>query len=74
MVYALAYALRGIKAKGRAHTLSEEERYAIARVVVDKLRERGDPWAWIATCPPSFTGHRPRAIGEQCGQNLTFGT
>ena len=56
MVYALAYALRGIKAKGRAHTLSEEERYAIARVVVDKLRERGDLWGLDCDLPTFFHG------------------
>jgi len=44
LVYALAYALRGIKAKGRAGTLSEEDRYAIARAAVERLREPGDPW------------------------------
>ena len=56
LVYALAYGLRGIKAKGRAGTLSEEDRYAIARVVVDKLRERGDPWGLDGDLPTFFHG------------------
>jgi hypothetical protein len=56
LVYALAYALRGIKAKGRAGTLSEEDRYAIARIVVEKLRERGDPWGLGDELPSFFHG------------------
>jgi len=56
LVHALAFALRGIKAKGRAGTLSEEDRYAIAKAVVDRLRERGDPWDLDGQLPPFFHG------------------
>jgi hypothetical protein len=56
LVHALAYALRGIKAQGRAGTLAEEDRYAIAQLVVDKLRESGDPWHLDAELPPFFHG------------------
>lgn len=56
LVHALAYALRGIKAKGRAGTLSEEDRYAIAKAVVGRLRERGDPWGLDDELPPFFHG------------------
>ena len=44
-----------------AATLSEEDRYAIARAVVDKLRERGDPWGLEGELPPFF--HRPPTQG-----------
>ena len=62
-MHALAFALRGIKAKGRAGTLSEEDRYEIARLVVDKLRKRGDPWGLDGELPqfshgPPTTGYR----------------
>lgn len=63
-MYALAYALRGIKAKRRAGSLSEEDRYAPARVVVDKLRERGDAWGLDGAVPTSFMDRRPPAIGD----------
>ena len=56
LVYALAYALRGIRAKGRAGTLSEDDRYAIARLVVERLRERGDPWGLDRELPAFFHG------------------
>lgn len=58
---ALAYAFRGSKAKGRAGTLSEEDRYAIAGLVVEKLRERGDPWGLDGELPPFF--HAPPTTG-----------
>ena len=56
LVHAPAFALRDIKAKGRAGTFSEEDRYAIAKAVVDRLRERGDPWDLDGQLPPFFHG------------------
>lgn len=56
LVHALAFALRGIKAKGRAGTFSEDDRYTIARAVVDKLRERDDAWRLDDELPKFFHG------------------
>jgi hypothetical protein len=56
LVYTLAFALRGIKAKGRAGTITEEDRYAIAERVVAKLREHGDPWRLDEEVPLFFHG------------------
>jgi hypothetical protein len=48
--------LRTLESKGRAGTLSFEDRYAIAKAVVDGLRPRGDPWDLCADLPPFFNG------------------
>jgi hypothetical protein len=54
--YTLAYALREIKPKGPVGTFSEDHRSAIATLVLDKLRERGDPWHLDDELPPFFHG------------------
>ena len=51
LVLALAYALRG-----RTGVLSEEDRYAIAELVVASLRAHGDPWRLDDDLPPFFHG------------------
>lgn len=63
LVYALAYALRGIKAQRRGGTLSEEDRYAIACAVVDKLRKHGDPWGLDREVPTFSHGPPTRSDG-----------
>ena len=56
LVFALAYALRGMRPNSRAAALSEEDRYAIAELVVARLREHGDPWRLDDALPPFFHG------------------
>ena len=54
--YTLAFALRGVKPRARKGTLSEDDRYAIARLVVEKLRAHGDPWRLDEELPRFFHG------------------
>jgi len=61
LVLALAYALRGTRLRGtrlrgRTGVLSEEDRYAIAELVVASLRAHGDPWRLDDDLPPFFHG------------------
>lgn len=56
LIFAIAYALRGLKARGRTPSLSEVDRYAIAELVVARLREHGDPWRLDDELPPFFHG------------------
>ena len=56
LVLAIAYALRGLRQPGRPGVLSEEERYAIATRVVEKLRAHGDPWRLDDELPAFFHG------------------
>ncbi len=56
LVLALAYALRGTRLRGRTGVLSEEDRYAIAELVVAGLRAHGDPWRLDDDLPPFFHG------------------
>lgn len=55
LTYAVAYSLRRIRLPNR-RTLSETERYQIAKAVVDKLREHGDIWRLDEELPPFFHG------------------
>ena len=56
LVLALAYALRGMRLSGRTGALSERDRYAIAELVVARLRAHGDPWRLDDDLPPFFHG------------------
>jgi hypothetical protein len=56
LVLALAFALRGTRLRGRTGVLSEEDRYAIAELVVASLRAHGDPWRLDDDLPPFFHG------------------
>lgn len=56
LTFAIAYALRGLRPKGRAAALSEDERLAIATQVVAKLRAHGDPWRLDEELPRFFHG------------------
>lgn len=55
--FAIAFALRGASKliRGLRQGLSEEERYRVADDVVDRLRERGDPWK-LSEPLPDMTG------------------
>jgi hypothetical protein len=46
LAYAISYALTGAATivRGMWRTLTDEERRAVARRTVDKLREHGDQW------------------------------
>jgi len=56
LIFAIAYALRGMRPHGRPAVLSEDDRYAIAELVVKRLRDHGDPWRLDEEVPPFFHG------------------
>jgi hypothetical protein len=57
--FAIAFALRGARnlVRGLRDELSEEERYRVANDVVDRLKQRGDPWRLSEDLPPPGKGH-----------------
>jgi hypothetical protein len=64
LVHAPAFALRGIEAKGRAGTFSEEDRYAIAKAVVTGSGSAAIRGTWTASCRRSFTDHQQPGIDK----------